>query len=78
MSETANEARREYMRAWAAKNREARREYMRKWSKDNEARKEYIRKWQADNRDKMKANSARYWEKQAQKAGESEQAGQPA
>lgn len=36
----------------------------------NEARREYLRKWRAANKDKIKANTARYWERKAKKAAE--------
>lgn len=39
-----------------------------------EARREYRRKWAAANPDKVRAQQARYWERQAQKKRESEQA----
>ena len=35
--------------------------------KARQARNQYAREWRAKNKDKVKANNARYWERQAQK-----------
>ena len=52
LTEEAKEARREYNRAYARKNRERLREYQ--------------REWRARNRDKVKQYHRTYWQKKAQ------------
>ena len=54
MTEAAKEAQKAYAREYKRRNRERLNEYQRKWRKNNP--------------DKVKAATARYWEKKAQES----------
>lgn len=69
LTQAGIEARREYRRRLMSDEatRERRREYCRQWrEKNREHLREYHREWRKNNPDKIKATTARYWNRKGE------------